>query len=689
MDTWNNDNEMLLQAVRELTTKIAALNKKKVDTALLESLLANYLTKDEADTLIDEKIAAALEHALDDYATITGYFPEMSVGFSDLARQLDTDLHVTDTAPYLFRTAGGTAEIGDREEDEIVGGTVAVNQLLSSPSMTNATQAFPQGTSFVSGHKLLFMGKWNKIDTSGNSLQVYIYLNDGTLDYSRVLWYTDGGSNIYTVPKTMVANGNSNQEGGVWIYLNNFSNSQNITLNVIDLTQMFGSTIADYAYTLEQAQAGSGINWLKSYGFFDKYIPYNAGELVSVSNLTSHRMVGFNQLVTQPTRSLTVPTFDLTKASRIIAGKEYEYKFESITGATSWRNVMMVWDLDGNPITVNTANLCTITPSNANMYITSGGYYLQNDNSTTKSMFITFNRDCYVMFFFYYGDTTESTTINNANLVIHWDDTEANTYEPYKVYNYPLDDSIVLRGVPKLVNGQIVYDGDRWMPSGEVERNRGVITFDGTELSSVWVLYTEGGLNQFYTSQGVITNIISSSINGANTVCDRFPSISISDRTTAGYGTCYAATNAICFNIDPSVASTIEEWQTWLRSHPVTVEYEYATPTTEQATPYQTPQIVDNWGTEEYVGSPIPVGHNTRYPLNMRAKLEAMADNPSTDGEYVLHYEGGEATYSPLASNPTIQSLVTKSPTPPSTNGTYVLKATVSGSTITYVWVAE
>ena len=51
----------------------------------------------------------------------------------------------------------------------------------------------------------------------------------------------------------------------------------------IDLTKKFGSTIADYAYSLERATAGSGIAWLRSYGFIsDDYIPYNTGTIESV-----------------------------------------------------------------------------------------------------------------------------------------------------------------------------------------------------------------------------------------------------------------------------------------------------------------------------------------------------------------------------------------------------------------------
>lgn len=50
---------------------------------------------------------------------------------------------------------------------------------------------------------------------------------------------------------------------------------------VFDLTQMFGSTIADYIYSLEQAHAGDGVAWFKAL-FGEDYYPYNSGELLSV-----------------------------------------------------------------------------------------------------------------------------------------------------------------------------------------------------------------------------------------------------------------------------------------------------------------------------------------------------------------------------------------------------------------------
>ena len=71
---------------------------------------------------------------------------------------------------------------------------------------------------------------------------------------------------------------------------------------VTDLTLMFANNpaIADYAYSLEQSTAGSGIAWLRSYGFFtEDYYPYNPGELISVN--TSGHKIGSTTYSIDPT----------------------------------------------------------------------------------------------------------------------------------------------------------------------------------------------------------------------------------------------------------------------------------------------------------------------------------------------------------------------------------------------------
>ena len=107
--------------------------------------------------------------------------------------------------------------------------------------------------------------------------------------------------------------------------------------------------------------------------------------------------------------------------------------------------------------------------------------------------------------------------------------------------------------------------------------------------------------------------------------------------------------------------------------------YKLATPTIEIAAPYQNPQIVDDWGTEEYIDTrdiQVPVGHLTKYTLNLRAKLEMAPNSPDTDGDYILRRIGGKNTYTSL-------------PTLPSSDGTYILKATASNGSVILSWVAE
>ena len=108
--------------------------------------------------------------------------------------------------------------------------------------------------------------------------------------------------------------------------------------------------------------------------------------------------------------------------------------------------------------------------------------------------------------------------------------------------------------------------------------------------------------------------------------------------------------------------------------------YELDTPTTESATPYTELQNVDNWGTEEYVDErdvAIPVGHNTKYLPDLKAKLESAPNAPSSDGDYLVRHANGVNNY---------VQYTKELPDVPSTNGTYALKATRTASGVTYSW---
>ena len=68
---------------------------------------------------------AALEAALAAKADIDGNCDDLTAGN---ARQLAATVGVEDRAPYTFRTSGGAVDIGDRETDRIVGGTIGAER---------------------------------------------------------------------------------------------------------------------------------------------------------------------------------------------------------------------------------------------------------------------------------------------------------------------------------------------------------------------------------------------------------------------------------------------------------------------------------------------------------------------------------------------------------------------------------
>ena len=227
-----------------------------------------------------------------------GYYPNMTVGLSE------NFVGTGEPTRRIFNydTAGGSADIsdGNAEIDKIVGGTVAWNQQLKLDKVKNingitaslnndrsitingtaTSDAYIQIDSRYSfklneNHKYLYKGC-----ASGGSSTRY-FLGDGWSGMGRDY----GSGTIFTAtsgtfqPNIIVIKGNT---------------VSNLTFkpNLIDLTQMFGSTIADYIYSLEQATAGAGVAWFKKL-FPKDYYPYDEGTLLNV-NPAGIKTVGFN-----------------------------------------------------------------------------------------------------------------------------------------------------------------------------------------------------------------------------------------------------------------------------------------------------------------------------------------------------------------------------------------------------------
>lgn len=575
-------------------------------------------------------------------ANTDGYYQQMTVGN---AEQLVSTVFIEDKTPYTFRTSGGSADIGDREYDKIVGGTLAWNQMqanTASKTLAGVTYTYSNGKLTVSNTATASSWWLSANDTKWNFIAGHVYyFHIGAEDYAYVngepYWYIPGGFNALNPNSSFILNTNNTIkrcEFDTVQYMqfmvpNGKSVSATFMPQCFDLTQMFGSTIADYIYTLETTTPGAGVAWFRKL-FPKDYYAYNAGTLLSV-NASAHKLVGFN-------------AYDHANTSaKVVGGNQYQ-----ITG--TYTSI----SLDGTAITPD-----------------SDGYFTPSVSGTLSVV----------------GGNATDTCIH-----LVWDGERDGEYEPYEVHNYPLDSSLTLRGIPKLDSGNnLYYDGDTYEADGTVTRKYGVVdlgTLNWTYQSTVQRMFAilDGAK---YTGTGY----------GLDAICSAYPVMvgiryaDLPDKSMM-VGSNFSSGTTCSIVVNDSSYSDATVFKSAMSG--VYLVYELATPTTESADPFASPQIVNDFGTEEYVvteqnGVAVPVGHITKYANNLRAKLEMAPDSPSQgDGDYIVRQTDGENEYVALSSNATVSGLTTRCPVcPTDTDGTYVLKATVSGGAVVYSWEAE
>ena len=654
-------NSMALETDKTLQVSGAAADAKVVGDEV--SQLKEDLTAEEtaranavsAEATAREAADDAINTTLETKANVNGYYQEMTVGD---AEQLVSTVFVEDSVPYQFRTSGGSSDIGDREYDEVVGGSIVWNQNVNGATLP-ATQTI-NGISFTNDNdgSISVSGtatSWTRLDnvTPSKTWAAHKYLLCGCPSGGSQSTYSlalrGQGVDKIDTGNGIVWDASSNGYKGICIYVQNgteIATAIKFKPQLFDLTKMFGSTIADYIYNLEQTTAGAGVAWFKK--FFPKdYYAYDAGTMMHVSGLSSHDMVGFNQWdEVWEEGSLNTTTGQDSESSTTIRSKNYipilpntSYHFRcGITTAA----VKCYYDASKNYIGYDTADMNNTftTPSNA--------YYMRYRLAST------------------YGNTYK----NDICINLSWD----GEYEPYVKHSYPLDDSLTLRGIPKLdSNNQLYYDGDTYAADGTVTRKYGIVDL-GT-LS--WA--TSG--NIFYATG--LANTIKRPANTeiANIVCPLYIVTTRNDLVNNEPNKHVAITNTGNVQIIDSTYTTQADFKTAMSG--VMLVYELATPTTEEAEPYNEVQIVDDFGTEEYVTtSLVPVGHNTKYANNLRAKLEMAPDSPSDNGDYIVRHANGQNTY-------VLLTIPTEIPTAPSEDGIYALKCTVASGTPTYTWEAE
>ena len=392
---------------------------------------------------------------------------------------------------------------------------------------------------------------------------------------------------------------------------------------VVDLTLALGSTIADYIYTIESGTEGAGVAKLREWGFFTKpYYAYNAGSIESV-NVSSHKMVGLN-------------IFDEAWVSG-----SFDANGELIANANWSASEHFMPVVGGGNYFVNIDGISS--SANAYVFYYDGAQkYIDKSTSLTANTVVALPANCAYIKVQYKQKIANVVNypvcINISNPVIN------GTYEPYTVYEYPLPTGD-LRGVLKLdANNNLYAYGDIRHPDKPTDRLFGIVDLGAenwgytapTETRPIAQFYrlVEGGstaqsLNLISTAGYTPSNIPIMGRNVDKTIC------------------LYNGRVYVC----DSAYSDAASFKTAMNG--VYLVYELATPTTETADPFQSPQICSPYGTEEYVDAgveagtrdvSVPVGHETEYPQ----PVAMLPDAPSGNGNYKLRctVSGGVPTYS-------------------------------------------
>lgn len=243
-------------------------------------------TKKVAWETLKGEVDADISEAVSNKADADGTYPDMAVG-----SVLGTNT-VTDAEPYFLRPS---ASIGDREFDTLVGGTLGWNQLSQAGesrterglTITNNNDGSVTLNGTASEAGILTMNTRVSV-TDGH---VYAILANADYFTNGHSLYTDIGSSaaMFTNGIRKATSTTTNAYATGRTASGEVFNNQRLTLMTIDLTTLFGATIADYIYSLETATAGAGVAWVRKY-LPNDYYAYCAPTLKHVSGVSAHVM---------------------------------------------------------------------------------------------------------------------------------------------------------------------------------------------------------------------------------------------------------------------------------------------------------------------------------------------------------------------------------------------------------------
>lgn len=536
-----------------------------------------------------------------------------------------------DTVPYLFRPAPTLTDDYDRLLlNSLVGGTLAVNQLVPTASK-DSTSVHTDTRDKVHFYLRLggapYTSLFSKIFGQTGIIETVI---SATFTGTVETLHSGSQNNLYFLKTTANVNVTN---GHKYLYSINFTGVDLTTVGgvttkdqfLIDLTAMFGSTIADYVYNLEQGTAGSGVAWLKQYypSIFSSYQSYNAGTLESVE-ANSHVMTGFNQFDVNGAEivagnwagNVTNKNAHTNGYIEVMPNAEYYFREDSAVDGLYIR----AYDIGKNDL----------------------GEFVVKYGNNAKGFSFTTPQDAYYIRVLWYntgGITTDS--VKNDNICINISSSRNGEYEAYHSETYALDSDLVLRGIPKITDGVPYYDGDTYASDRSVNRRYAEVDFADFTFGTVTVGTSGSGVKY--------ADVILAGIKGnERAISNKYTWITIgntgADRTFKTYSNAFTIYDNRF--TDANTAKNI------LISEAVSIVYMPLTATTETADSFEAVQECYKGGTEEFVSdNVVPVGHETEYakaydmPTLTEMPLTVTITGAGTGGTTTLAIERAASYY--------------------------------------------
>ena len=468
---------------------------------------------------------------------------DIVVGVGDYAKRINygavkadmvgtSPTYTTDTEPYLMRQTAHVGVVGKCALNKLVGGSLGWNQLCNGSSVT-----------VPSGHKY-YMKK------SGTA-------SIGASTGSALTGLTSG------------------------------------TDMVIDLTVMFGSTIADYVYGLGSA---SGITWLARYIDLGTYHAYDAGSIQSIQ-ATAHVTTGFNQW------------------DEVWESGQIDSSGNPSSSSSRIRSVNFIPVIGGE-----TYYLRRTTASNFVCSYYDGSQNFISQSGVVRNTPFTIPDNCRYMKIVLVGATTLEGEGVCFNISKTTGSPKNGDYVPYSAHTYPLG-SDTLRGVPQLVSNKLAFDGDIKTPDGTIRRRYGIVDL-GT---LTWNIGSSGTYRRFYSTETGTVKRPTSQDDVINVLALPYKSTSLNSLLATDKTIAINTTGAINIADSAYASSTAAQFKAAMSG--VYMVYPVAVETTESSSAYQRIQTIDADGTESFTTStPVPVGHETQTADNVLAEIDAICD---------------------------------------------------------------